>query len=354
MTTRLSPTREPEGTDRANRRASMRDVADLAGVAMSSVSRVLSGHADVSTAMRERVLAAVEQLGYEPDFLAQSLRRGATLSVGFVVGDISNPLIADIASGAELELRQAGYSMLVMNSENDPRLDAAHIRFFEGRRVDGLILSLANERTPETLEALEDCSLPLVLVDRELPPRFRVSTVRHDHRNGIRMAAEALLDLGHHRIALVTGPEDISPVRERIAGLREAVAARGGPDETIVRAGSLSAEHGDTATDALLAMAEPPTAIIAGGNQPLVGCLRAFARRGVRPGRDIALVTCDDVPLAQLYDPPISVVSRDTVGLGREAAELLLRHLRGDLEPRTVILPMSFELRASSPPLVLR
>ena len=101
-------------------------------------------------------------------------------------------------------------------------------------------------------------------------------------------------------------------------------------------------------------MDEPPTAIIAGGNQPLVGCLRAFARHGIRPGRDIALVTCDDVPLAQLYDPPISVVGRDTVGLGREAAELLLRHLRGDLVPRTVILPMSFELRASSPPLVSR
>lgn len=351
MTTRRSPAKEPEGTGRATRRASMRDVADLAGVAMSSVSRVLSGHADVSAPMRDRVLAAVEQLGYEPDFLAQSLRRGATLSVGFVVGDISNPLIADIASGAERELRKAGYSMLVMNSENDPRLDAAHVRFFEGRRVDGLILSLANERTPETLEALEDCTVPLVLVDRELPPRFRVSAVRHDHRNGVRMAAEALLDLGHRRIALVTGPEDISPVRERIAGLREAVAARGLPDETIIKAGSLSAEHGESATEILLAMPDPPTAIIAGGNQPLVGCLRAFARHGVRPGRDISLVTCDDVPLAELYDPPISVVSRDTVGLGREAAELLLRHLRGDVEPRTVILPMGFELRASCPPL---
>jgi LacI family transcriptional regulator len=321
---------------------------------MSSVSRVLSGHADVSPAMRDRVLAAVGQLGYEPDFLAQSLRRGATLSVGFVVGDISNPLIADIASGAEQALRESGYSMLVMNSENDPRLDAAHVRFFESRRVDGLILSLASERAPETLQALEDCKLPLVLVDRELPPQFRVSAVRNDHREGIRVATAALLDLGHRRIALVTGPEDIFPVRQRIAGLHDAVAERGIPDETLYRTGSLSAEHGDAATEALLAMDDPPTAIIAGGNQPLVGCLRAFARHGIRPGRDIALVTCDDVPLAQLYDPPISVVARDTVGLGREAAEVLLRHLRGDLVPRTVILPMSFELRPSSPAAVPR
>jgi LacI family transcriptional regulator len=295
-------------------------------------------------------MAAVDQLGYEPDFLAQSLRRGATLSVGFVVGDISNPLIADIACGAESELRRAGYSMLVMNSENDPRMDAAHVRFFESRRVDGLILSLANEQTPETLEALANVDLPFVLVDRELPARFRASAVRGDHRNGTRDAAEALLDLGHRRIALVTGPVDISPVRERIAGLRDAVAARGIPDETIVMAGSLSAEHGETATEALLASSDPPTAIIAGGNQPLVGCLRALIRHGLRPGRDISLVTCDDVPLAELYDPPISVIDRDTVGLGRTAAELLLRHLGGDEDPRTVILPMVFKLRASCTP----
>jgi len=341
---------EQSGSRRPTGRASMREVADLAGVAMSSVSRVLSGHPDVSAPMRTRVMAAVDQLGYEPDFLAQSLRRGATLSVGFVVGDISNPLIADIACGAESELRRAGYSMLVMNSENDPRMDAAHVRFFESRRVDGLILSLANEQTPETLEALANVDLPFVLVDRELPARFRASAVRGDHRNGTRDAAEALLDLGHRRIALVTGPVDISPVRERIAGLRDAVAARGIPDETIVMAGSLSAEHGETATEALLASSDPPTAIIAGGNQPLVGCLRALIRHGLRPGRDISLVTCDDVPLAELYDPPISVIARDTVGLGRTAAELLLRHLRGDEDPRTVILPMVFKLRASCTP----
>ena len=104
----------------------MREVASRAGVAMSSVSRVLSGHHDVSADMRARVLATVEELGYEPDFLAQSLRRGATLSIGFVVGDISNPLFASLISGAESVLRAAGYSMLVMNSENDPGLDAAH------------------------------------------------------------------------------------------------------------------------------------------------------------------------------------------------------------------------------------
>lgn len=341
---------QSSGVVRGAGRASMREVADLAGVAMSSVSRVLSGHPDVSAPMRSRVMAAVDQLGYEPDFLAQSLRRGATLSVGFVVGDISNPLMGDIASGAESELRRAGYSMLVMNSENDPRMDAAHVQFFESRRVDGLILSLANEQAPETLEALASVDLPFVLIDRELPARFRASAVRNDHRNGTRDATDALLELGHRRIALVTGPVEISPVRERVAGMRDAVAGRGLRDETIIMSGSLSAEHGESATENLLALSDPPTAIIAGGNQPLVGCLRALVRHGMRPGRDISLVTCDEVPLSELYDPPISVIARDTVGLGRTAAELLLRHLRGDEDPRTVILPTTFKLRASCTP----
>src|SRR5215207_9859949 len=109
-------------------RASMREVAQLAGVAVSSVSRVVSGHPDVSPAMRERVMAAVERLGYEPDLLAQSMRSRTTQTVGFVVGDISNPLLAEITLGAETTLGGAGYSVLLTNSENDPSRDARHTR----------------------------------------------------------------------------------------------------------------------------------------------------------------------------------------------------------------------------------
>src|SRR5947209_9416080 len=119
-------------------RPSIREVAERAGVAMSSVSRVLSGHAPVSEAMRSRVLRAVDELNYEPHFLAQSLRSGATKTVGFSLSDIANPVIAEHARGAEEVLRAAGYSMLVMNSEHDPLLEASHIRTLQGRRVDGL------------------------------------------------------------------------------------------------------------------------------------------------------------------------------------------------------------------------
>lgn len=331
------------------KRASMREVADLADVAISSVSRVLSGHPDVSADMRERVLDAVGQLEYEPDFLAQSLRRGATLSVGYVVGDISNPLIATITSGAESVLRQAGYSMLLMNSENDPELDAAHIRFFQARRVDGMILSLASERLPATLEILDQVDVPVIMVDRDVNADLDASIVRNDHRAGMRAAIGHLLDLGHRRIALITGALDLWPVRERIAGMAEAVAARGVRDETSSLVGSLSADHGERSTEQLLAMDPRPTAIVAGGNQVLAGCVRALHRHGIRIPDDMSLVTCDEVDLSELHAPPIASVARDTLLIGRTAAELMLERLGGG-EPRTVLLPTTFTARPSCGP----
>ncbi len=331
------------------KRASMREVANLAGVAISSVSRVLSEHPDVSTEMRERVLAAVAQLEYEPDFLAQSLRRGATLSVGYVVGDISNPLIATITSGAESVLRAAGYSMFLMNSEGEPELDSAHIRFFQARRADGMILSLASERSPETLEALAQVDVPIVMIDRDVPAELGASIVRNDHRTGMRDAVNHLLDLGHRRIAVVTGSLDLWPVRERIAGMKDAVAARGIADETISLVGSLSAEHGERGTEELLRMNPRPTAIVAGGNQVLAGCVRALVRNGIRVPDDISLITCDEVDLSELHSPPIASVARDLLSLGRTAAMLLLEALAGS-EPRTVLLPTTFTPRPSCGP----
>jgi LacI family transcriptional regulator len=325
----------------------MREVADLADVAISSVSRVLSGHPDVSAVMRDRVLAAVQALEYEPDFLAQSLRRGQTLSVGFVLADISNPLMADIVLGAEAALRSAGYSLLLMNSETDPGLDAAHIRFFQSRRVDGMILSLTSDDDPGIRELLLGLDVPIVLVDRTLPPAYRASAAYNDHASGMAAATDHLVDLGHRHIALITGSLAMLPGRERIEGLRRALAAR--PEEVTAAElpGSFSAEHGAAATRQVLAMDPRPTAIIAGGNQVLIGCLRVLQAAGVKVGRDISLVTCDDVPLSELYQPPIASIRRDTVGLGRSAAELLLRRLIGEAEPETVVLPTSFTPRPS-------
>jgi LacI family transcriptional regulator len=328
----------------------MREVADRAQVAMSSVSRVLSEHPDVSPAMRERVLAAVDELGYRPDLLAQGLRRGATHSVGFVIGDISNPVLAQIVKGAEGRLREAGYSVLLSNSEGDPKLDAEYIRVFSQRRVDGLILSLASETEPATLEALEEIETPFVLQDRELAGNHNASSVLADHRAGMRAAIGYLLDLGHREIGLIAAAE-MRPTRERIAGAREAYAERGVASGLSVITGSFAPEHGAQASDELLSRPVAPTALVAGSNQILIGILRTLLRRDLRIATDVSLLTCDDTEITTLMRPSIGAISRNNVEAGRAAANLLLRRLQSpDPGPESVTLETQFTARQSCAP----
>lgn len=341
-----------ERLDGTQRRVSIRDVSTVANVAMSSVSRVLSDHPDVSPKLRARVLEAVAELGYEPDYLAQSLRRGATLSVGFVMADISNPLMAEIASGAEAAFQAAGYSMVLMNAHNELDLEASHIRFLSTRRVDGMLLSLSSESARSTQRLLTRLEVPYVLIERKLPPRFHAPSVVSDHRSGIRTAVSDLIDRGHRRVGLLTGSLDIRSGRERLAGMREALEIRGlDADNGIAVSCGLSPANGERATEDLLDLVNPPTAIIAGGNQLLVGTLRALAKRNLKVGPDIALIAVDQVPITEFYSPPIAVVARNTTGLGRAAADLLLRRIKGDMSDGTVVLPTTFVWRPScSPP----
>jgi LacI family transcriptional regulator len=333
--------------DRQNRRPNIRDVAQLAGVAVSSASRVLSDHPDVSPAMRRRVLAAVAQLGYEPDFLAQSLRRGATFSAGFVVRDISSPLLAEIALGAETMLRASGYSMLVLNSEADARLDAEHIRLLERRRVDGILISLADEGDPDSLAALRTLSVPSVLIDRDVADAIGASAVLADHESGTRAVLEHLAGLGHRTIGLVAGPLQVRPGREAVRAFRALAAELG--VEPLVEAGPFTAEHGHTAARRLLAAATRPTALVAGSNQIFPGVLQAIHEHGLRIPADLSLATFDDLPLLGLLDPPVDVVRRGPERFGQVAADLLLRRLRGE-EPSSVVVPTTFEPRGSSGP----
>ncbi len=324
----------------------MREVAERAGVAMSSVSRVLSGHPDVSPAMSEKVMQAVAELDYQPDMLAQSLRRRETHTVGFVVGDISNPLFAEIVTGVESTLHSNGYSMLLTNSLGDPLLEAAHISLLSQRRVDGLVISVLDETSPETIDRLAELDIPIVVLDRSLPQEVTVSRVLSDHRSGMKAATLHLLDLGHRRIALIGGT-GVRPALERRAGLEEAFASRGLPATYIVDEGSMSVEQGVAAMRGLLDLPEPPTAVIAGGNQLMLGALRTVSERGVTLGRELSFVGCDDVAITDLFQPAVAVVRRDNFAMGRAAAELLLARMREESAPSDVVLPTEFVARPS-------
>jgi LacI family transcriptional regulator len=327
-------------------RASIREVAKLAGVGIASVSRVLSGQPGSSPALTERVLEAARQLGYTPNLMAQSLRRRASRSIGFVNSDITNPLLASIVSGAESVLSSAGYSVLLTNSGGVPEIDGERIEALLQRQVDGLILLPATEDDPVTLAALRGAGVPVVVIDRALPRDIKAHYVLSDHYAGVGEAARRLLQAGHRRIALVVG-RDVRPSRERIRAVRDAYGTLGLEPELLVDGGTLTVSHGEEALDRLLASGQPPSAVILGGNQLLEGALRAIRRHGVRLGADMALVCCDDVPLSRLYDPAIATVMRDTALMGQRAAELLLRQIADAGESETIVLPTWFEARPS-------
>ena len=334
-----------------DQQATIKEVARLAGVAPSSVSRVLNERADVSAQMRARVMQAAEKLGYQPDFLAQSLRLGLTRTVGFVVRDIANPLFAGIVKGSEQELENHGYSILLMNSLGDPLLDAKHVGVLRQRRVDGLILSLQSEVNVNTRRALRGITTPIVLLDREIKA-VTADAVYFDHSTGVSQAVKALVTLGHRHVCLVVGNSDTRGSRERVRGFRAGFEAAG----LAVQAGAIvevsppiPGTCGYDATLGLLDRHNPTTAIIAGNSQLGIGVLAALSERGLHPGNDMSLVICDDLELLRLMSPPISVVARDGEQMGVAAARLLLDRLQGNGgPPRQVTLPTQYVARGSS------
>lgn len=329
----------------------IKEVAERAGVAISSVSRVLSGHPDVSPAMRDAVNNAVRDLGYRPNALARGLRQQRSMSVGFAVTDIANPIFADVVKGAERTLRAAGYSLLLTNSEGDPDLDAANITLLEDRQVDGLLLSLTLEDHPDVVKALKACKLPMVLLDRDRPPGVPAMSACFDHRGGMREAVDHLLDLGHRDFALIVGGPAL-PARDRRQAVEETLWARGG--RCLVIEGGFGVEGGYRGTMDVLARSPRPTALIAAGNTLMVGALRALHEQQVEIGKDMSFVGCDNVAIAELHQPPIAVTYRDPGSLGELGARMLLGAL-ADKDAATEllaseVLPTGFLRRASCGP----
>jgi len=324
----------------------IRDVAARAGVALSSVSRALSGHASVSAGMRKKVEDAARELGYEPDLLAQSMRSGSTNTVGFLLRDISNPLFANIARHCEQELRRVGFSMILMNSDGVESAEAFNLNMMRRRRVDGVIASLVSETSPTTVAALMALKMPIVLLDREVAGLDSAAALC-DHYSGVRNAVDALLVRGHRRIVLITGPVTVRTSRERVRAYCDAFAQRGLPvDESLVMASSFDADYSKSQATELLSRELPPTAVIAGGIATTAGVLAAMHQLQLKPGSDIALVALDEWPMFEIFTPQLASVARDSGEMGTTSARLLLDMLSG-MKPRTVIIDTVFTPRES-------
>jgi LacI family transcriptional regulator, galactose operon repressor len=327
----------------------IREVADRAGVSVSTVSRVLNQYPFVSDDARARVLAAMATLDYRPDVAAQSMRTGTSRAVGFVVADISNPLFATIAKGVDAVLYSRGYSLVLANSQNDPQHEAELISTLRQRRVDGLIAAVADERAPSLAERLDGFST--VLFDREVEGAS-ADSVCSDHEQGLVEALERLASLGHRRVALIAGNQGQLGSRARVLAYHSHAARQGlDLDPALLRTVEPSRVSGYDVAQSLAALDYPPTAVIVAHNQITVGVLEAFRDLGISIPGEISIVACDDVDVTRLHTPPIDVVSRDLLELGRAAGTLLLERLADrDAPPRRIVLPTQLVVRASTAP----
>lgn len=331
----------------------IRDVAQAAGVSLSSVSRALNGGKNVSARVARDVVAAADRLGYQPDFLARSLRTRTSGMVGCLVSDISNPLNATIVQAAEARLRDAGYMLVVVSTANDPARERAAALEFRGRRLDGMLVAPGSDANERTWRDLVAGGTAVVILDRdplEEEGDDRWPAVLVDHRAGAKAATRYLIGLGHRRIALLTADERMRPSRERIAGFRE-VFAEAGVDaagaQLCIQASPMDFAHGDTL--ALLRGGSAPTAIIALGTRILAGVLRAARDLGLSVPRDLSVLSVGDTDLAAVHTPAITALRWSLEDIGRAAAELLLQRLRGDVGPtqHRALLPVDLVPRDS-------
>jgi len=331
--------------------ATIRDVATRAGVAPSSVTRVLSGHPNVSDDLRERVLSAVQEVGYKPDLVAAGLRRGYTQTVGIIVNDVLNPVVAQMIDIVESELRQAGYGVILANSHGQPDNDIENVRLLHQRRVDALLAAFSDDQSRELVDAMSGLPIPVVLLDREMNS-LDFSRVVSDHGMGARLLAEHLIERGHREIGVISGALTAYPSRSRVEALSEVLAKHGAPlRPTLIVAGRGSEEFGSQSVARLLDDPHPPTAIVIGnGNTPAIaGVIAELRRRGVRVGEDIALAGSDDGPLLALHTPGITVTARDVGDLARRAANLVLHQLENKRSSvHTVVLPTHLIVRPST------
>jgi LacI family transcriptional regulator len=329
----------------------IRDVAKAAGVSLGTVSRVLNQHETVSAEIRQRVERAIRSLGYTPNAVAQSMRSQHTRTVGCIIRDINLPALAAFVRAAHDVLFDAGYVLLLTNSEGQRLREMELVSLLSSRKADALIIAHHSEQDEQLHQMMKSADIPVVLVDREYPAW--ADAVMVDHRNGVRRATEQLLALGHRRISLITGSTNLYPARERIAGFEAAHKAFGvKPAPDLIRTESFLSDYAFQQTSILVGARSPPTAIVAGGIDVLPGILRAVRTRGLTVPRDISIVAASDSDLAQLSEPPITVESWDYAEVGRIAAQLVLERINvtGGSDPKRVLVPAELIQRGSCGP----
>jgi LacI family transcriptional regulator len=333
----------------------MVDVAALAGVALKTVSRVVNAEPGVSPDLEARVRRAIDQLNYRRDANAATLRRlgRKTQTIGLVLEDVSNPFSSELHRAVEDAARDRGVLVFAGSCDEDPDRERELIGSFRERRVDGIIVVPASH-DHTFLDEERRAGTALVFVDRPAS-HLDADSVVSDNLGGARQGVEHLLAHGHRRIGFLGDLLSISTAEERLRGYTQALQAAGVPaDESVIKTELRDPDAAARAIEEMLESVEPPTAFFTGQNLLTIGGVRALHRRGRE--REIALIGFDDISLADMLTPAVSVVAQNPQAIGRTAADQLFRRLDGDAAPAvhktvpvTLIPRGSGEIRPRSP-----
>lgn len=329
----------------------MADVAARAGVSVATVSRTISGRGGaVSAPVRERVLAAARELEYEPNNLARNMRAGSTRIFGLVISDVSNPFFTAVARGAEDVAQRHGYSLVLSNTDESAEREAAAVGVMVAERAAGLIIATTNENG-DLIRRTRASGTAVVAIDRRIIG-FPTDTVAVDNEGAAHEAVAHLIGLGHRRVAIVGGPADADTARERRRGFERAHREAGlALDERLVTEGTFRETAGHDLTRMLLGLPDPPTAVFSVNNLTTIGVLRALREAGRRVPQEVSVVGFDDIPTAELLEPPLTVIRQPTYRIGERAAELLMGRIEDPEAPvQEVLLPASLVVRGSTGP----
>jgi LacI family transcriptional regulator len=332
-------------------RATIRDIADLAGVSIATVSRVLNDRPDVAPGTRETVMQVVREHGFSTNRGARGLSSGRTGIVGLTLPLVADAYFGPILSGASEALYEQDMRIMLCPTQHEHDREVSLLERLMRGTTDGAILMLPEESTEELLH-LQELGYPFVVVDpRETPPEG-IPCVAAMHAAGAKVATEHLLDLGHRRIGAITGAPGWYATEERMNGFRGALAAAGLlPDPELVVSSDWRIPRGEEAAHELLSRDDPPTAIFGFNDNVAIGALKAARRRGLRVPEDISIVGFDDTFQAEIATPTLTTVRQPLAELGRMGVSLLTRLIEGQrLEAVRIELATALVVRDSTGP----
>ncbi|MEV0326992.1 LacI family DNA-binding transcriptional regulator [Micromonospora echinospora] len=323
------------------------DVARMAEVSTSTVSRVLNGHSSVDPDLAARVRQAMLDLDYRPNAVARSLRRQRTSLWAVIISDIGNPFFTSLVRGIEDVAQEAGFSVVLCNGDEDPDKETRYVTAALDERMAGVIISPSGR--PSLINRLTETGMPVVAIDRQ-PRGVAVDTVLVDNVHGAEMATAHLVDSGYRRIACITGPRRISTAVQRLRGYQQALRAAGRTvTEDLVRYADFREDGGYRAMASLLDAAEPPDAVFVTNNLMTVGAVECLLDSEVVVPTQCGVVGFDDIPWAHLVRPSLSTVTQPTYDLGRAAASLLTERITNPAKASsTVTLRTALQVRESS------